>query len=247
MNPFSLTILATIGIALLSLSGSSLLFLKDQLLRRISLFLLALAAGVLLGSAFLHLLPEAIKQGLPEQGFLVLLAGFLLFYTGEKILHLHHGTEEVDEHSPRALGVLSLSADTVHNFIDGIILAAAFLVDVKLGLVTVAAVALHEVPQEIAEFGVLIYAGFSKTRALLLNFLSATSIILGGAVGFLFREALVSFIPFVLLFAVGSFLYIAASDFIPEFKKEQNTRKTLILSFTFFFGIFLMWIFAIIE
>jgi zinc and cadmium transporter len=162
-------------------------------------------------------------------------------------LHLHHGTEGADEHNPRNLGVLSLSADVVHNFIDGIILAVAFLVDVKLGLVTAAAVALHEVPQEIAEFGVLIYAGFSKARALLLNFLSATSIILGGAIGFLFKETLVPLIPFVLLFAAGSFLYIAASDFIPEFKKERGLGKTLALSGTFFLGIFLMWIFTFIE
>jgi len=186
MDPFFLTLLATFGIAALALSGSVLLFLKDHILKHISLYLLALAAGALLGTAFLHLLPEVLKGGFPEQGFLVLLGGFLFFYIGEKLLHLHHGRQGADEHNPRALGVLSLSADAAHNFVDGIILAVAFLVDVRLGLVTTAAVALHEIPQEIAEFGVLLYAGFSKYRALLLNFLSAASVILGGAVGFLF-------------------------------------------------------------
>jgi len=246
MDPFFLTLLATLGIAALALSGSFLLFLKDHILKHISLYLLALAAGALLGTAFLHLLPEVLEGGFPEQGFLVLLGGFLFFYIGEKLLHLHHGPQGADEHNPRALGVLSLSADAVHNFIDGIILAVAFLVDVKLGLVTAAAVALHEIPQEIAEFGVLLYAGFSKYRALLLNFLSATAVILGGIVGFLFQETFVSLIPFVLLFAAGSFLYIGASDFIPEFKKERDPGKTLSLSLTFFFGIFLMWIFTFI-
>jgi len=135
----------------------------------------------------------------------------------------------------------------VHNFVDGIILAVAFLVDIKLGLVTAAAVALHEVPQEVAEFGVLLYAGFSKVRALLLNFLSATTVILGGIVGFVFQETLVSLIPFVLLFAAGSFLYIGASDFVPEFKKERNPKRALGLSFVFFFGIFLMWVFTFVE
>lgn len=247
MSPFLLTMIAGVGISFLALSGSFLLFFNGKFLKQISLYLLALAAGALLGTAFLHLLPEALKDGLPQQGFLVLLVGFLLFYAGEKLLHLHHGTDSNKEHNPHALGVLSLLADVVHNFIDGIILAVAFLVDVKLGLVTVAAVALHEVPQEIAEFGVLIYAGFSKKKALILNFLSATSIILGGVVGFFFKETLMPFIPFVLLFAAGSFLYIAASDFIPEFKKEQNRRKSFFLSCTFFFGIFLMWVFTIIE
>lgn len=247
MNPFLLTLAATVGISLLALSGSFFLFFKDQFLKRISLYLLALAAGALLGTAFLHLLPEVLKDGFPEQGFLVLLGGFLFFYIGEKLLHLHHGPQGADEHNPRALGVLSLSADAVHNFIDGIILAVAFVVDVRLGLVTAAAVALHEVPQEIAEFGVLLYAGFSKHRALLLNFLSATTVILGGVVGFLFQETFVAFIPFVLLFAAGSFVYIGASDFVPEFKKERDSKKALALSFTFFFGIFLMWIFTFIE
>ena len=247
MNPFFITLLATFGIALLALSGSLFLFLKDHLLQRISLYLIALAAGALLGTAFLHLLPEVLKEGFPEHGFLVLLGGFLFFYIGEKLLHLHHRGEGTDEHNPRDLGILSLSADVSHNFIDGVILAAAFLVDIKLGLITAAAIALHEIPQEIAEFGVLLYAGFSKHKALLLNFLSATTVIFGGVVGFLFQEILVFFIPFVLLFAAGSFLYIGASDFIPEFKKEREPKKALFLSLTFFFGIFLMWIFTFLE
>ena len=247
MNPFFLTLLATFGIAVLAFSGSFLLFFKDRFSKRISLYLLAMAAGALLGTAFLHILPEVVEKGIPEQGFLILLGGFLFFYIGEKLLHLHHGSQGADEHSPRALGVLSLSADAVHNFVDGIILAVAFLVDVRLGMVTAAAVALHEIPQEIAEFGVLLYAGFSKRRALFLNFLSATTVILGGIVGFLFQEIFISFIPFVLLFAAGSFIYIGASDFVPEFKKERNPKRALGLSLTFFFGIFLMWLFTFIE
>ena len=247
MNPFFITFLVTLGIAALSLSGSFFLFLKDQFLRRISLGLLALAAGALLGTALLHLLPEVVEGGMPKQGFLVVLAGFLVFYIGEKVLHLHHGAEGSEEHSPNELGVLSLLGDGAHNFIDGVILAAAFLVDVKLGLITAAAVALHEVPQEIAEFGVLLHAGFSKVRALVFNFFSAITVVVGGIVGFLFQEALVSLIPIVLLFAAGSFLYLAASDFIPEFRKERDPKKALALSSVFFFGILLMWVFTFVE
>ena len=247
MDPFLLTLLATFGIALLAFSGSSLLFLKDHLLKRISLYLLALAAGALLGTAFLHILPEVVESGIPDIGFLILLGGFLFFYIGEKLLHLHHSGEGTDEHNPRDLGILSLSADAAHNFVDGIILAVAFLVDIRLGMVTAAAVALHEIPQEIAEFGVLLYAGFSKRKALFLNFLSALTVVVGGIVGFVFQGIFVSLIPYVLLFAAGSFIYIGASDFIPEFKKERDPKKALLLSLTFFFGIFLMWVFTFIE
>lgn len=247
MDPFLLTLLATFGIALLAFSGSSLLFLKDHLLKRISLYLLALAAGALLGTAFLHILPEVVEGGIPDNGFLILLGGFLFFYIGEKLLHLHHSGEGTDEHNPRDLGILSLSADAAHNFVDGIILAVAFLVDIRLGMVTAAAVALHEIPQEIAEFGVLLYAGFSKRKALFLNFLSALTVVVGGIVGFVFQGIFVSLIPYVLLFAAGSFIYIGASDFIPEFKKERDPKKALLLSLTFFFGIFLMWVFTFIE
>ena len=223
------------------------MFLKDHLLKRISLYLLALAAGALLGTAFLHILPEVVESGIPDNGFLILLGGFLFFYIGEKLLHLHHSGEGTDEHNPRDLGILSLSADAAHNFVDGIILAVAFLVDIRLGMVTAAAVALHEIPQEIAEFGVLLYAGFSKRKALFLNFLSASTVIVGGIVGFVFQGIFISLIPFVLLFAAGSFIYIGASDFIPEFKKERDPKKALLLSLTFFFGIFLMWVFTFIE
>jgi zinc and cadmium transporter len=248
MSPFLATLVATFAISLLSLSGSLFLFLKDQFLRKVSLFLVALAAAALIGAAFLNILPEIMEQGALSKGMFVMpVIGFAFFYLAEKILHLHHGAEGEEEHSPQALGVLSLTADALHNFIDGVILAAAFLVDIKLGMVATAAVALHEIPQEISEFGVLLYAGFSKVRALTLNFLSATSVILGGIAGFLAKETLLEFVPFVLLFAVGSFLYIGASDFVPEFKKERDPAKALGLSFVFFAGLVLMWLLTFVE
>lgn len=247
MNPVFLTLLVAFGISLLSISGSVLLFFKDRIIQRLSLFLVALAAAALLGTAFLHILPEVLEEDLPEQAFLLPLFGFVLFYVGEKLLHLHHATEEGSEHAPRELGVLSLTGDFIHNFIDGVILAAAFMVDIKLGMVTAAAIALHEIPQEIAEFGVLLYAGFSKVKALILNFFSATSIILGGIVGFLAQDLLLPWIPLVLLFAVGSFLYLGASDFVPEFKRERSPGKSVGLFLVFLAGLVLMWVFSLIE
>ena len=135
----------------------------------------------------------------------------------------------------------------MHNFVDGMIIAAVFFVDMNLGFVTVLAVALHEIPEEIAEFGVLIYAGFSRKRALLLNFLSATTVILGGVVSFLLAGFLGQWISLFLLFAVGIFVYVAASDFVPEIRKEEGLPKSLGLLLTFAAGIFLMWLVLFLE
>ncbi len=247
MTVFFYTIASAAFISVLSFSGALLLLAKDRFLRNLTIFLVALAAATLLGTAFLHFLPEALEAELPERAFLFPLIGFVLFYVGEKLLHLHHATQRDTGHDPRELGILSLAGDFVHNFIDGIILVVAFLVDVKLGFITAAAIALHEIPEEIAEFGVLLYAGFSKLRALLLNFLSASSILLGVIAGFVVQDALIPRIPFVLLFAVGVFLYIGASDFVPEFRKERDPAKTVALFLVFLGGLLALWLFTFLE
>jgi len=197
-----------------------------------------------MGAAFLHLLPEAIEKTESKNAFVYILIGFGIFFFVEKILHWHHSHRRQAEHAP--LGMLSLLGDGLHNFIDGMVIAATFFVDVRLGFVTAAAVALHEVPQEIAEFGVLVYAGFSKRRALILNFLSATTVIAGGMVGFFLQGFLRERIALFILFAVGIFLYLAASDFVPEIRKEEGLKKSLTLLFTFAAGIFLMWAFTFV-
>ena len=135
---------------MLSLAGVVLLFFNESVLKQISIFLVAFSAGALMGAAFLHLLPEAIAEGLVDGMFIYPLFGFVGFFLLEKILHWHHTHRDDAEHAP--LGVLSLVGDGMHNFLDGIILAAAFLVDIKLGVAATAAVALHEIPQEISEW-----------------------------------------------------------------------------------------------
>ena len=198
-----------------------------------------------MGTAFLHLLPEAIEGIESKNAFLFILFGFGLFFFIENILHWHHTRGDYPEH--RSFGILSLLGDGVHNFVDGMIIAAVFFVDMKLGFVTVLAVALHEIPQEIAEFGVLIYSGFSRKRAFLLNFISATTVILGGVVTFLLAGVLGEWISLLLLFAVGIFVYVAASDFVPEIRKEERLSKSLGLLLTFAAGIFLMWLVLFLE
>lgn len=241
-----LSIIAATGlISLLSFSGSLFLFSQHHLIRRISIFLLALAAGALMGNAFLHLLPEAAQELDSEHAFLFILLGFGVFFFIENILHWHHTRGDKPAH--RSLGILSLLGDGVHNFLDGMIIAAVFFVDIKLGFVTALAVALHEIPQEIAEFGVLVFSGFSNVRALLLNFLSATTVIAGGIVSYFLGTLLEPWIPLFVLFAVGVFVYVAASDFVPEIRKEQSLSKSLGLLATFAAGIAIMWLALFLE
>jgi zinc and cadmium transporter len=173
------------------------------------------------------------------------IAGFGIFFFVENILHWHHSHRGQIAHAP--LGILSLFGDALHNFLDGMIIAAAFFVDAKLGFVSVAAVALHEIPQEIAEFGVLVYAGFSKRRALTLNFLSATTVIAGGIASYFLAGAVGQWIGFFLLFAVGTFLYLGASDFVPEIRKEEGLARSLQILFVFAAGVILMWLFTYLE
>ncbi|MBI2644226.1 MAG: ZIP family metal transporter [Candidatus Wildermuthbacteria bacterium] len=247
MSVFLLTLFSTLLISICSLSGIFLLFFREHLLKQISLFLVALAAGALMGVALLDLLPETIEQmeGVGKKGFLVILVGFTIFFLIEKVLHWHHSHRNSGEHS--SLGVLSMFGDSLHNFFDGMIIAATFFIDAKLGFATVAAVALHEIPQEIAEFGVLLYAGFSKYRALALNFLSASSVIAGGLVSYFIGGIFRDWIVYFLFFAVGTFLYLGASDFVPEIRKEEGLKRSLQLLFVFVCGIVLIWLFTLVE
>jgi zinc and cadmium transporter len=128
---------------------------------------------------------------------------------------------------------MNLFGDAVHNFIDGIVIAISFIADIRLGIVTTIAIIAHEVPQEIGDFGVLIYGGFSKRKALFFNFLSALTALAGALLGFFLSNSLEGIIPLILPFAAGGFIYIAASDLIPELHKEPNFKKSL-LSFCFF-------------
>ena len=246
MSLLGLILLATGIISALSLSGSVFLFLRKHILDKLAIFLVAFAAGALMGTAFLHLLPEAVEMVEGKGAFLYILIGFTIFFFLENILHWHHSHR--DRGAAHAqLGTLSLLGDAAHNFLDGLIIAVAFFIDIRLGIITATATALHEIPQEVAEYGVLIYAGFSRARALVFNFLSATTVIAGGIVGYLLQDVIGQWVTIIVFFAVGTFLYLAASDFVPEIKKEQGLKKSLTLLSVFAAGIMLMWLFTFIE
>jgi len=232
-------ILSTAIIGIFSLVGIFTLSLKEQILQKILLHLVALSAGALMGGAFLHLLPESIEKGGGTDTFIWVLAAFIIFFLIEKLLHWRHCHKK--DCSIHTFGHMNLFGDAVHNFIDGIIIAASFVVSIPLGITTVIAIALHEIPQEIGDFGVLIYAGFEKKKALLLNFIVAMIAVLGGIFGYYLSTYAENSIKFLLPFAAGGFIYIAASDLLPELRKEANLKKSISSFAMFIIGIIIMY------
>jgi len=247
-------ILATLAVSLMSFLGVVVLMFSKKVLDKILLVLVALAGGGLMGGAFLHLLPESIESighdaGSLQKIFLFVIVGFVLFLLIEQFLHWHHhhhvhehaGAHE-QPHNKKPMSYLIIFGDGVHNLIDGLIIAASFIVSPEVGIITTVAVALHEIPQEIGDFGVLIYGGFKKAKALLFNFLSGLTAVVGGVIGYLFAESAESAILYLLPIAAGGFIYIAASDLVPEIKHGDKGKRLALNFVVFLIGIGLMFV-----
>lgn len=231
-------IIATVGVSIISFVGVFTLSLKEKLLNKITLLLVSFSAGTLIGGAFLHLIPEALEQGSINNIFLYVILGFVAFYVLEKILHWRHCHKgKCDVH---AFTYLNLVGDTVHNFIDGLVIAVSFVVDIKLGFVTTLAVIAHEIPQEFGDFGVMIYGGFSKVKALTYNFLSALTAIIGAVIGFFLSSIADKGVLFLIPLTAGGFIYIASCDLIPELRKEVDIKKSLLYFVFFLIGLAFM-------
>lgn len=224
-------IIATFIVSLGGLIGVFTLAISESKLSRILMLLVSLSAGALMGGAFIHLLPEAVNELESMVVFSIVLFSFVSFFFIEKLLHWRHCHKgHCDIHT---FGYMNLIGDSVHNFIDGLIIAATFMTSIPLGIATTLTIAFHEIPQEIGDFGVLLYSGFDKKKALISNFLVACIAILGGVVGYYLSMYIDHFVSYLLPFAAGGFIYIAASDLMPEIRKEQSLKKT-IASFGFF-------------
>jgi len=236
-------ILSTLGISLIAILAAVSLSFKDSLLDKLIKYLIALSIGALLGGAFLHLLPEAAEQKPSALTFALL--GIVLFLVIEKVLHWRHCHEGHCEKHP--FTYLVLIGDSVHNLIDGVIIAGAFLVDWKIGLITTVAIALHEIPQELGDFAILVYGGFTKKKALLLNFLSAITVIIGGVAGYFLFERIENWLPYILALAAGGFIYISLADLIPELHREKSRKKQVALFTIVIIGMILMYLLTFFE
>ncbi len=221
-------LLATLVISLISLISVFALSLSEKKLKRLSFLLVSLAAGTLIGDVFIHLLPEIVS--IENEGVWIwVIAGIGIFFVLEKVIHWRHCHIPTSENHPHPVGAMNLIGDGLHNFLDGALIAGSFLVDTQLGIATTIAVILHEIPQEIGDFGVLIHAGYSKAKALMFNFISAITAFFGVLVVFAIgQQNAESFAFFVVPITAGGFIYIAVSDLLPEMRKETRWQHSLL-------------------
>lgn len=241
------TFIALFIVSGMSLIGAVTLTINAATLSRILIFLVAFAAGALLGDAFLHLIPEIAESG---DGFnlvasLSVLGGIIIFFSLEKILHWHHA-HFPDEDVLHPVAVSNLVGDALHNFVDGAIVAGAFVASTHLGVVTAVAVALHEIPQELGDFGILVHSGLRPRKALALNLLSSLAAIIGG-MAVLVLGSIAGVEAWLLPFSAGAFVYIASTDLIPELHKEPEPGKSLLQLLALSSGVLVMAALLLLE
>ncbi|MBN1617766.1 ZIP family metal transporter [Candidatus Dojkabacteria bacterium] len=243
--PFVYTLISTILISLIAFVGLIILFFSDDKIKKIVEVLLAFSAGALIGGAFFHLLPESVDSLGSDISFFTVLVSFVFFFIIEKTLFWHHcHNGNCNTHS---YGTMNLIGDSFHNFIDGLVIAAAYVASIPLGISTTIAVIIHEVPQEIGDFGAIIHSGWDKKRALIMNFLVALFVVLGGIVGLVATAYIDQIVSYLMAFTAGGFIYISSSDLIPELKKGSSLKKSLFTVLVFVFGIMMMYLLKYIE
>jgi len=236
MDVLGWILLATILDGLIAGIGVVSLGMKEETLKKVVFTLVSLSAGTLLAGSLFHMVSESLGRMERDMVFLVLLLGFSVFFILERVLHWHHCHEgKCDVHS---FTYLILLGDGIHNFIDGLVIAASFLVGIPFGILTTILILGHEIPQEIGDFGSLVYGGFTRGRALLFNLASQLTCVAGGLIGY-FTLGNLNY-SFLLPFAAGGFLYISASDLIPELHKETSLKKSMVSFFFFLLGLGLM-------
>jgi zinc and cadmium transporter len=237
-------IIFTLFGSVLSLIGGTLLLLKKRISENFACSLISFAAGALIGVAFLDLLPEAVEEAGESDVFLPALIGFVAFFFAERVIRIFHHHRHGDESGTKATTPLVIFGDCVHNFVDGVVITTAFLTAIPVGIITALAIAAHEVPQEIADMGVLLANGLSKLKALLFNFLSALTALAGALIAFFFAGFIQDYIYIFLALAAGHFIYISASDLIPELQETHSKERKIPLALIFVLGIASIWVFT---
>ena len=236
---------SVIIVSLVSFIGIFTLSIREDLLRKYIFIFISLAVGALLGDAFIHLIPEAFENFTNATlASILIITGVLIFFILEKFLHWHHHGEDKDEPHIHPVGKLVLFSDGVHNFIDGIIIGVSFIVSIPVGTV---AVILHEIPQEIGDFAVLLHAGYTKSRALWLNFLSALCAVLGVVLTIVLGETGRVFTEWILPIAAGGFIYVAVADLIPELQKTKKIKHSALQIMAVVAGILAMVALTLLE
>jgi zinc and cadmium transporter len=251
------TLLSVFGVSLISFVGLFTFGMRAEHVKTILIYFISFTAGALFGDAFFHIIPEIVRtQGFGFPVSLSFLVGIVIFLVVEKSIHLHqyhsHGVEDHGRKAPeerlRPFVFTNILGDIIHNFGDGLIIGASYLVSVSVGLATTFAVAFHEIPHEVGNFSILIHGGFSRGRALFINFLTALVAVVGALAALLLSDAVGGIQRYVLPIAAGGFIYVAGSDLIPELHKESDDIKKVFFQLVVFvLGIALMALLLLIE
>lgn len=246
---FIYSFISVLIVSFISFIGIFTLSIKTEKLKTFLIYLVSFSAGALFGDAFIHLIPESIET-VGKFNLIIslsLLSGIVFFFIIEKIVCWNHCHMPITKEHIHKFSIMNLVGDGFHNFIDGIIIGVSYIASVPIGIATTLAVILHEIPQEIGDFGVLIHGGFSKKKALILNFGSGLIAVIGTIISFILHSYVENILIFLLPFAAGGFIYIAGSDLIPELHKEVSLKKSLIQLVTFILGIIIMLCLVLIE
>jgi len=227
-------------VSLISLIGIVTISIKADRIKKFLIYMVSFSAGALLGDAFIHLLPELVEGGLTLNYSITIIFGVLLFFSLEKVVHWRHCHMPITKEHVHPFAYMNLLGDSLHNFIDGLIIAGSYLINIQAGIATTIAVILHEIPQEIGDFGVLIHGGFTKGKAIFLNFITALTAVLGVIFALLLNNYVGNIEGYLISLAIGGFLYIAGSDLIPELHKETKISISLIQILTFILGVIVM-------
>ena len=234
------SIISVVIVSLISLVGIFTIYMNDRKLKKILLYLVSFSAGALLGDVFIHLLPQIIEStGFTVKISLYVIFGIAFSFIIEKIIHWRHCHVAEQSHI-HPFSMVNLYGDTIHNFIDGIIIGASYLVNMQVGIATTVAVIMHEIPQEIGDFAVLLYGGTKKSKALFYNFLSSLSAVFGLLLALVTSSYIQAITDFLIPFAAGTFIYIAAADLIPELHKEVAIKKSIIQLALLLLGVIVM-------
>ena len=242
------TLASVILVSLISLIGVLALSIKDSILKRVLIIFVSFSAGALLGDAFIHLLPEIVE----EEGFvleisLYTLSGILVFFVLEKLIYWRHCHILTSDEHVHTFTYMNLIGDGVHNFIDGMIIAGSYMVNLSLGVTTTIAVILHEIPQEIGDFSVLIYGGFTKSKALFYNLMAALGAVIGAVLMLVIGWYVSHLHVFLVPFTAGGFIYVAGTDLIPELQKEVRASVSVVQMIALVFGIGIMFLLILFE
>jgi zinc and cadmium transporter len=238
---------SVILVSLVSFIGALALAMNTEKIKRILLYLVSFSAGAFFGDVFFHIFPEISEGGFTLQISLWVLIGVLFSFAVEKVIRWRHCHLEASEQHPHPVAFMNLIGDGVHNFVDGLIIGASYLVSIPVGIATTLAVTFHEIPQEIGDFGVLLHGGFSRGKALLFNFITALTSIVGAVVALVLAGSVESLTMIILPFAAGSFLYIAGSDLIPELHDHVSVKSSFLQFIVFMLGIAAMAVLLLLE